>query len=103
MKITYLRNRAFLLMFSSCYQVSAGNRLGEVEKDTNPGHRSERAGKRGREEVLNPVGVRKARSDRTRERDSLSLSAMLFRSWLEIRGTEEIEKTRSYGYLKSSE
>ena len=63
MKITYLRNRAFLLMFSSCYQVSAGNRLGEVEKDTNPGHRSERAGKRGREEVLNPVGVRKARSD----------------------------------------
>ena len=28
----YLRNRAFLLMFSPCYQVSAENRLGEVER-----------------------------------------------------------------------
>ena len=50
-------------MFSSCYQVSTENRLGEAERDTSPGHRPERAGKRGREEMLNPVRVRKAESD----------------------------------------
>ena len=50
-------------MFSSCYQVSTESRLGEVEGETIPGHRSERAGEHRRGEVLHPVGVRKARSD----------------------------------------
>ena len=76
-------------------EVSTESQLSEVEKDTNPGHRSERAGKRGREEVLNPVGVRKARSD-PRKRTGLTflvcdaLQVLAGNQW--DRGDREDEK-----------
>ena len=82
-------------MFPLCYQVSTESRLSEGDMDISPGHYSERAVKRRGEDVLNPVGVRKARSD-PRKRTGLTflvcdaLQVLTENQW--DRGDEEDER-----------